>query len=217
MTEYGLKTPWTQALELPRSDEALERKLRVAPVAHPELKDLSPRKAGELLDKALKKLFHPSKQDLRIIRTLADIGWSHAAASYPSLDDFIRIAQIRPKVDMKLHKKEGESRVAAPDKELRLSTLDKELQRHAGDVRMTMLTGPAGVGKSSIRHAMERLFASEATVRASSGVPPFPIRPLAAFAMGEDLRTATRLNAIAESVGLEPAYLQGGAGDMSQF
>jgi hypothetical protein len=187
-----LDTPWTRALQLPKSDEALSRKLRVAPVARPDLHEHTPKAAGELLDDCLKALFHPSAQDLRVVRTLADIAGAHAVRAYASLDAFVRGAQIKP-------------RVAGDPATLR------------NEMRLTMLTGPAGVGKSEVAQATAKLLWTETKVCASPGMKPFPIRPIGAFSIGQDLKNASRLNAIAKSIGLEPQASRGDAADMSQL
>lgn len=88
-------SPWVRALRLPESDEKLKHLVRVPPQAGPELHNLSPQQAQQQLEWRIAEVYHPSAQDLRIIRKIVAIGSAHAMQVYATQDQFIAGAMGR--------------------------------------------------------------------------------------------------------------------------
>lgn len=90
-----MTTPWIAALQLPKTDLALAKLVRIAPKRLAGLYDMRPRMAVEQLIVAFKSFYEPSAQDLRLIREVVDIMVSHACTYYSSEHDFIAGAKGR--------------------------------------------------------------------------------------------------------------------------
>lgn len=168
-----MTTPWIEAFKIPADDRRLSELLRVRP-APLNLAGMSATTAWRVIDDALKRMFGPSKQDLRIIRKIIDIFAAHASTYYADLAQYRRDARGRPPLLI--------------------------------DPPMIMFTGPAGVGKSQLAAALDRLLCVREPVKVDEDLGPFHHRPVVRVEVESNLSGSDMLNIIADSLGLQHQY-----------
>lgn len=188
-----MENAWLQGLLLPKSDDALARALRVPPRPMPDLHQRSVTNAGEQLKNELRRVFHPSAQDLAIVRQLAQIAAAYAEQHYACPEDFLRWAQTDPKQ--------------------LLSAIEKLVLQ--AEPRVTFFTGPAGVGKSTLAAALARVLNAGRTVCPSRKLGSFPLRPVTLLELPESKKVADQINEISRAGGIEPTANRGDANDLN--
>lgn len=140
------KSPWIDRFQKLDDERVIAGRTIVRPEPVLELAKMEPDFGAQLIENALRELFLPSKNVIKVLRSILQRAMAHSTQTFPDAESHLRLVYANTRTDEIIQK------------------------------FPTCLTGPAGVGKSALLKAFVRLMPADSLVKSEHGHPAFTMR-----------------------------------------